>query len=391
VPFLRNTYTVFAYDEPFSNGTFPPSQGIIASASTTPYLGVLGLTDPTTALAEFQTVRVQRQPLPSFNGTSTASGSESAPGSGKTLAVGLKVLLGVGCFFALAVVLFAARWFVMRRKLRREGGEGDVPTAFSGMHRRYGFVPSYQVEYLYTDDLCDRNMSKDEKDNEAFILYRLGQSINASGSKLSRNMPSEEDLRRERYHKYVERTRSSYSDATYDSDSTRIGPGSPGEQEFGWKAYRDKDDGDDTLVKREPEWTLKNFMPADAGAADEINYEPETPTPSPRTGGESGPYISAGVTAHSAGPRRPESVLIDDEPSPTPQQADYFSLSPNPRAGRAHSPYAPMSPSPLGRGETSGGVAVPLLAHTRNDSRDSEGSAGLGSPRGKMPQLSVPR
>ncbi|EIN12122.1 acid protease [Punctularia strigosozonata HHB-11173 SS5] len=368
VPFLRNVYTVFAYDAPFSNGTFPAATGIPAYADITPYLGVLGLTDPATALEEFNTVRVKKEPLPSFNGT---AGTGSGGGGGTTqesgekrLAVGIKVLIGVGCFFALAAGLFLLRWFLMRRKFAKEGR--NLPTTFGGVHQR--------------------KLSKEEKEQESFILYRLGQSINASNPK----MPTEDDLRRERYEAYMQRAHSNYSAKTWDSDQTRVAAagGDLSEQdEFGWKAYKDEEEPAIASGKTlKQEWTLQDFMPHDGEANDGAGVgDAEATSRAMDALAVEGPTVSAGVTTYPT--RRPNSVLVDGSTSPALQH-DYFSPMTFPRGTRGNSPYAPASPSPLGRSETQVGdapaVTVPLLAHTRKDSRGSEGSATGGWPGARI-------
>ncbi|KAF7316131.1 Peptidase A1 domain-containing protein [Mycena indigotica] len=126
VPFMRNVYTVMAYDVPATNGTFPP----FASASNTsnaaslsrpirPRLGLLSLTDPIVAIDEFHRVRVLNQPL-GGHGTTTPSGG----GKKGIHNVGIAVLVGLGSFAGLCVLLFALRWFIVRRHLKRNGGEG---------------------------------------------------------------------------------------------------------------------------------------------------------------------------------------------------------------------------------------------------------------------------
>ncbi|TFY81033.1 hypothetical protein EWM64_g2979, partial [Hericium alpestre] len=61
VPFLRNTYTVMAYDSPDANGVFPTHDNAALlddeslNSSIHPRLGLLGLTNATQALDEFHT------------------------------------------------------------------------------------------------------------------------------------------------------------------------------------------------------------------------------------------------------------------------------------------------------------------------------------------------
>ena len=82
VPFMRSTYTVMAFDPPDSQGAFPNAGSTPSSAAyIRPRLGLLGLTDPTVALQEFNTVRVLNQPLDS--GSTSAPGNVSQGPSGK--------------------------------------------------------------------------------------------------------------------------------------------------------------------------------------------------------------------------------------------------------------------------------------------------------------------
>ncbi|KAH9849439.1 aspartic peptidase domain-containing protein, partial [Lenzites betulinus] len=125
VPFLRNTYTVLGYDVP-TKGVFPNNTG--ASERVQPRLGLLPLTDPATAAAEFHQVRVLRQPI-SGGGNTSGDAATQAP-TKKGLSVGIEVLIGLLGFFGLCFVLFSARLLYMKRKYRRAptaplGGIGD--------------------------------------------------------------------------------------------------------------------------------------------------------------------------------------------------------------------------------------------------------------------------
>lgn len=116
VPFLRNTYTVLAYQAPLANGGFPQDTDPSDAAPNSqihPRLGLLGLTNTTIAMEEFHTVRVLGQPLPS------AGQPSSGVSTGKKMSVGIDVLLGLVGFFGLCVVLFALRWFLTKRKWNR--------------------------------------------------------------------------------------------------------------------------------------------------------------------------------------------------------------------------------------------------------------------------------
>ncbi|KAJ7461675.1 aspartic peptidase domain-containing protein [Mycena galericulata] len=111
VPFLRNVYTVLAYDIPDENGTFPvPSTN---DTTIRPRLGLMGLTNPTIALEEFHRVRVLNQPL------GDAGNVTSSPSGPRKQSVGIDVLIGLGSFVALCVLLFGLRWLLVRRSLQR--------------------------------------------------------------------------------------------------------------------------------------------------------------------------------------------------------------------------------------------------------------------------------
>ncbi|KAJ6614583.1 aspartic peptidase domain-containing protein [Mycena sp. CBHHK59/15] len=130
VPFLRNTYTVLAYDVPFANGTFPVADTNSPSATTVrPRLGLLGLTNPDVALDEFHRVRVLNQPL------SSASAAEADTGGSHKQSVGIDVLIGLGGFVGLCVLLFGLRWLLVRRSLRRAGAD-DVDVDRDGAKRK---------------------------------------------------------------------------------------------------------------------------------------------------------------------------------------------------------------------------------------------------------------
>ncbi|KAI0028836.1 aspartic peptidase domain-containing protein, partial [Vararia minispora EC-137] len=119
VAFLRNIYMVMAFDEPGSDGLFPNASGQDAR----PHLGMLGLTNITQALDEFNTVRVLGQPLTSQNGPA----SSTAAGSGHGLSVGVKVVIGLLAFIGLCAVLFGAFFLFLRRRYQRAGGHADAP------------------------------------------------------------------------------------------------------------------------------------------------------------------------------------------------------------------------------------------------------------------------
>lgn len=145
VPFMRNAYTVLAYDVPLANGSFPNDMNSDTGSDPAHMrIGLLGLTNITTALSEFNTVRVLNQPLPSTGrggqggqGGSSGGGSEATVG-GHKISVGIAVLIGLASFIGLCAALFGLRWFLTRRKwarvARTEGsqeGEGDGKDAYA--------------------------------------------------------------------------------------------------------------------------------------------------------------------------------------------------------------------------------------------------------------------
>ena len=116
VSFLRNVYTVMAYDVPNASGQFPPNGN--GSVDANPRLGLLSLTNSTQAMLEFNNVRVLDQPLSS--GGNTPSSGRVETKSGK-LSVGVDVLLGLVGVIAACAALFGLRWFLAKRQLRRTG------------------------------------------------------------------------------------------------------------------------------------------------------------------------------------------------------------------------------------------------------------------------------
>ncbi|KAH9959375.1 aspartic peptidase domain-containing protein [Russula compacta] len=110
VAFLRNVYTVMAYDQPDASGVFPNN----SDSAINPQVGLLSLTNATHAMQEFHNVRILNQPL---------SGNSSSPTSGATnnkMSVGIDVLLALVGVIAACVTLFGLRWFLVRRQLHRK-------------------------------------------------------------------------------------------------------------------------------------------------------------------------------------------------------------------------------------------------------------------------------
>ncbi|KAF9218776.1 acid protease [Gyrodon lividus] len=111
IPFMRNVYTVMAYEQPNANGIFDTS----VQSGTHPTLGLLGLTNATQAMEEFTQVRVLNQPL----GGGQSQQSAPPDNSGPQLSVGIKVLIGLAGFFALCLVLFTLRCFFARKQWKK--------------------------------------------------------------------------------------------------------------------------------------------------------------------------------------------------------------------------------------------------------------------------------
>ncbi|KAH7924976.1 acid protease [Leucogyrophana mollusca] len=116
VPFMRNVYTVMAYEAPDASGTYNTS----VHNGIHPTLGLLGLTNATKALEEFHTVRVLQQPLDGGQ-----SGGQSPASDDKKMSVGIEVLIGLVGFFALCVVLFGLRCFLTRRQWKKRAASGQ--------------------------------------------------------------------------------------------------------------------------------------------------------------------------------------------------------------------------------------------------------------------------
>lgn len=130
VPFMRNVYTVMAYEQPDATGNFNGS----VQFGTHPTLGLLGLTNATQAMEEFDRVRVLNQPL----GSGPAQQPVSSQGGGSQLSIGVKILIGLGGFFALCLALFALRYFLARRRWRGPFPVGRIKEDESDQILEYG-------------------------------------------------------------------------------------------------------------------------------------------------------------------------------------------------------------------------------------------------------------
>jgi hypothetical protein len=206
VPFMRNVYTVMAYTPPDSHGQFSPVNVTQdRKEHINPRLGLLSLTDPDTALSEFNTVRVLNQPLSPDSTSKTSSSNDS--GSKRPLSVGLIVLISLLGFFAFCCALFLIRWLVFRRQYIRDR---------------------------------DRDRQSELIGDKLALAYQLAGKT--SSSDLS-GMPNEDTLRAMRYEAYKKQ------EHTTSSSTTRHSLG-PLVDEFGVKGEAN----DDTLVtKSSPE------------------------------------------------------------------------------------------------------------------------------------------
>ncbi|KAF9448534.1 acid protease [Macrolepiota fuliginosa MF-IS2] len=202
VPFMRNVYTVMAYTIPNSDGSFPPVNSSDPDAGIQPVrprLGLMSLTDPTTALSEFNTVRVLKEPL-STDGQSDPSSSHS-PTSGKKLSVGIIVLISLLGFFALCCSLFLIRWLVYRRRFDKER---------------------------------EKERKEELTDDKRALAYQLARR----GSGDFTGMPSEDTLRVMRYEAYTKKEQAMSHSSRSQNPSDHV-------DEFG---VRDEGWNEDTLV-----------------------------------------------------------------------------------------------------------------------------------------------
>ncbi|KAJ7032026.1 aspartic peptidase domain-containing protein [Mycena alexandri] len=197
VPFLRNVYTVLAFDIPNADGMFPtggadnststlaPTHDDVDDPTIHPRLGLLGLTNPAVAMDEFHRVRVLNQPLGDADG-GTPSGSSGSHKQG----VGIDVLIGLASFVGLCVLLFGLRWLVVRRNLRR------------GADNRRG--------------LSARDVKSGRDLPFALGGYQLARRGSRTGDDDGR--PTEDELRQRRYEAYM------HSMHTVSTDRTQIEP-----------------------------------------------------------------------------------------------------------------------------------------------------------------------
>lgn len=238
VPFMRNVYTVMAYTTPNSDGSFPlvptenQTDGSI-SQLIHPRLGLLSLTDPTTALKEFNTVRVLNQPISpssSANNTGSNGNTKTVDVGGHHLSIGILVLIGLLSFFGLCCILFFIRWFIGRGSYRH---------------------PSRNVPPNDDDGLVIDKKS----------AYRLARRN--SGGVIATGDLSEDQLREMRFQAFLRKEKRVLSDGTMDSDRTlaaeqefRAGKAKPEFGVVGWKesesghGHAEEQDDDDVWDPR---------------------------------------------------------------------------------------------------------------------------------------------
>ncbi|KAH8979401.1 aspartic peptidase domain-containing protein [Lactarius akahatsu] len=167
VAFLRNVYTVMAYDNPDARGQFPPNGN--GSDELNPRLGLLSLTNATQALQEFNNVRLLNQPLSSGNGGNTPSSAPVTSVKSGKLSVGVDVLLGLVGFIGACAALFGLRWFLVKRRLRRSGPHLDAATNVTNDKRDRAFGAAYQ--------LADRGSSSSSGSDPIRARTSLGASL----------------------------------------------------------------------------------------------------------------------------------------------------------------------------------------------------------------------
>lgn len=295
------------------------------SQAIRPRLGLLGLIDPTTALNEFHQERVLNQPLPAPSGSnnnnggagSTGSRSNVSVASGKKMSVGVEVLIGLLGFAALVAACFGTWWVVLRRRRARERREDFARGLYAG-------TGSGDPE-----DEKDRAEAM-QRDAAAFMLARRSSRTS------SRYGPAEDTLRAKKFQEYLDRQsrRESELVGAYSDETLQTRVGDPA---------KEKDIGLETdEVRRHSEmgYLTGSGLRQSTTYADDDNE------------GD-----LHGVTLEGRGERG--SMLRDYPPSPTPTHTRMSTMT---------------SDREL---DADAAVAVPLLAHTRND---SQGSVRSGYP-----------
>lgn len=181
---MRNVYTVMAYTVPNDDGSFSPvGTPAVGMQPIRPRLGLMSLTDPTSALEEFNKVRVLNQPLSSTGGGAGSTSPAHSPTEGKKLSVGIIVLVALLSFFALCCALFLVRWLFYQRRYKKNR---------------------------------DRDRQEVLTDDKRALAYQLARR----GSSELTGMPSEDTLRAMRYEAYIKKERTmSYSSSSRNRNS----------------------------------------------------------------------------------------------------------------------------------------------------------------------------
>jgi len=188
---MRNVYTVMAYSVPNNNGSFTAVNNSDQNdgglpQNITPMLGLMSLTDPTKALQEFHNVRVLNKPMD--GGPNTSSNGGPSDMGEKKIPVGIVVLIGLLSFLGLCGVLFASRWFLLRRAERKA------------------------IAPQLTND-----------DKVAYMLTRTSPSRRERASGIdSCDGFSEDELRKMRFEAYVRKEKKISSLSTMSSGRTRV-------------------------------------------------------------------------------------------------------------------------------------------------------------------------
>ncbi|KAF9266935.1 acid protease [Marasmius fiardii PR-910] len=231
VPFIRNVYTVMAYQSPEANGTFAdlrspdntvPDRGD-PSREYRPFLGLQGLTDPSVAMNEFHRVRVQGLPLSGDNG-GFIGGSDNK----KKINVGLEILFALLGFVVLCVGLFGLRWCLLRRKYR---------TAASGTvdaRREFGAAADAGATAISSSGLFGwwkKRQDSDQDEKKGNYELAVGRWSE------DEFLPHEDVLRRRKFDEHMRRERMK-SEYTVSSSHTHV---DIDEEDPAWKNKKDLD------------------------------------------------------------------------------------------------------------------------------------------------------
>jgi hypothetical protein len=176
----------------------PPPFNTSVYAGINLTLALLGLTNITLALEEFNNVRVLNQLL------SGSPSNQISPSSNEKLSAGLEVLIGLACFRASCFILFGLEWLTARQQWRKQG-------------------------------IADVNGGKKSEGERAYqLMRRLSRSSEEEG-------PPASTLKTLAFDSYAMR-KEKVSEYTLDSNRTRVELGSDLVREFAeWKFHCDHD------------------------------------------------------------------------------------------------------------------------------------------------------